>query len=241
MKAFHGENLKMHHANEAKIEKIDLKMSLLNARIDQMDKDFRNEIKQLRDHLSPMNTTQLSLDVKGLCEQFEELKLRLSSIDVARITTRTEQPSHDDTARTTASMEQPRSELDRIRRQLVETEKELQTIRNETHEVNALIEKERQRDRSTAALDDLKVKATPPPVKGVETRTGNGRPRETTRKGKHRSSARSSLRGNMQEKRKDESINIRKMTTIAEDEMDVNPDIDEARLLHAITVAIKRW
>ncbi|KAK6059663.1 hypothetical protein COOONC_02706 [Cooperia oncophora] len=133
-------------------------MSLLNARIDQMDKDFRNEIKQLRDHLSPMNTTQLSLDVKSLCEQFEELKLRLSSIDVARITTRTEQPSHDDTARTTARMEQPRSELDRIRRQLVETEKELQTIRNETHEVNALIEKERQRDRSTAALDDLKVK-----------------------------------------------------------------------------------
>ncbi|KAK6060351.1 hypothetical protein COOONC_01988 [Cooperia oncophora] len=63
-----------------------------------------------------MNTTQLSLDVKGLCEQFEELKLRLSSIDVARITTRTEQPSHDDTARTTARMEQPRSELDRIRR-----------------------------------------------------------------------------------------------------------------------------
>ncbi|KAK6061778.1 hypothetical protein COOONC_00555 [Cooperia oncophora] len=119
IEAFHEQNVKMHHANEAKIEKLDLKKNNLIA------------------------------------------------------------------------------------------QRELQTIPNETHEVIALIEKERQKDRSTAALNDLKVKRRPLQSKDprLEQRMEDLERHEREKTG---SFTRSRIRGNMQQKRKDEDINIEK-------------------------------
>ncbi|KAK6020115.1 zinc knuckle [Ostertagia ostertagi] len=100
------------------------------------------EFKQLREQVSAINLKQLSDDIKGLCERFDELNLRLPSVDTSR----------------TIAPAEPSSELDRILRQMDETEKELHSVRKETFEINLLIEKTWQKDRSTDAIDHLKVK-----------------------------------------------------------------------------------
>ncbi|PIO77829.1 hypothetical protein TELCIR_00008 [Teladorsagia circumcincta] len=162
IKGYHEQNMKMHKSNEAKLDKVDMKINLLTARISKMEEQFQDytkgadsdeqkkdhwnelygEFKQLREEVSAINLAQLSDDIKGLCERFDELSLRLPNIDTSRTTTPAE----------------PSSELDRILRQMDETEKELHGVRKETFEINLLIEKTWQKDRSTDAIDHLKVK-----------------------------------------------------------------------------------
>ncbi|KAK5986765.1 hypothetical protein GCK32_008136 [Trichostrongylus colubriformis] len=125
--------MKMHKSNEAKgRDKVDTKLNLLTARFSQMEDQFkdctrnsdsdklkrmndgwdelRSEFKLLREKVSAINLAQLSDDIKGLCERFDDLSLRLPRIDTFRNVTPVE----------------PRPELDRIRRPIDETEKELQ-------------------------------------------------------------------------------------------------------------------
>uniref|UniRef100_W6NWC3 KLTH0D14102p n=1 Tax=Haemonchus contortus TaxID=6289 RepID=W6NWC3_HAECO len=161
IKGFHEQNRKMHKSNEAKIDKADLKINLLTARFSKIEERFkdhtgeensdeqrkrdhnwnelRDEVKQMREQVSAINLTQLSDDIKGLYERFDELSLRLN-------TPRTATPA------------EPSPELERILRQMSETEKELHDVRKETSEINLLIEKTWQKDRSTEAIDRLKVK-----------------------------------------------------------------------------------
>ncbi|KAK6032384.1 hypothetical protein OSTOST_01436 [Ostertagia ostertagi] len=101
-----------------------------------------DEFKQLREQVSAINLKQLSDDIKGLCERFDELNLRLPSVDTSK----------------TIAPAEPSSELERIVRQMDETKKELHSVRKETFEINLLIEKTWQKDRSTDAIDHLKVK-----------------------------------------------------------------------------------
>ncbi|KAK5986767.1 hypothetical protein GCK32_008138 [Trichostrongylus colubriformis] len=82
--------------------------------------ELRSEFKLLREEVSAMNLAQLSDDIKGLCERFDDLSLRLPRIDTSRNVTPVE----------------PSPELDRIRRQIEETEKELQGVRKEAVEIN---------------------------------------------------------------------------------------------------------
>ncbi|KAK5970183.1 hypothetical protein GCK32_015458 [Trichostrongylus colubriformis] len=109
--------MKMHKSNEPKLDEVDTKVNLLTARFSQFknctkdsDSDelkrmgcgwdeLRSEFKLLREEVSTMNLAQQSDDIKGLCERFEDLSLRLPRIDTPRNVTPVE----------------PSPELDRIR------------------------------------------------------------------------------------------------------------------------------
>ncbi|KAK6031867.1 hypothetical protein OSTOST_01970 [Ostertagia ostertagi] len=156
--------MKLRKSNEAKVDKVDMKINLLTARFGKMEEQVKNnieeadsdehkkkdhdwnelfdEFKQLREQVSAINLEQLLDGIKGLCERFDEFSPRLPSIDTSRTITPAE----------------PSSELDRILRQMDETEKELHSVRKETIEINLLIEKTWQKDRSTDAIDHLKDK-----------------------------------------------------------------------------------
>nr|CDJ82005.1 viral A-type inclusion protein [Haemonchus contortus] len=166
IKGFHEQNRKMHKSNEAKIDKVDLKINLLTARSSKIEEQFKEkentgeansdeqrkrdhnwnelcgEVKQLREQVSAINLTQVSNDIKGLYERIDELSLRLPHISTPR----------------TATPAEPSPELERILRQMSETEKELHDVGKETSEINLLIEKTMQKDRSTEAIDRPKVK-----------------------------------------------------------------------------------
>ncbi|KAK5969959.1 hypothetical protein GCK32_021272 [Trichostrongylus colubriformis] len=164
IKSYHEQNMKMHKSNEAKLDEVDTKVNLLTARFSQTEDHFkdcrrssdsdelkrmdygwdelRSEFKLLREEVSAMNLAQLSDDIKGLCERFGDFSLHLPRIDISRNVTPVE----------------PSPELDRIRRQIDETEKELQRVRKKAVEVNLLIEKTWQKDRHSDAIDDLNVK-----------------------------------------------------------------------------------
>ncbi|KAK5968142.1 hypothetical protein GCK32_013453, partial [Trichostrongylus colubriformis] len=160
MKCFHEQTSKMQKANEEKIDKITLKMELFNARLSQMEKGYKEkaksadneendkwkqvqeDIKQMREEFSLLNASQLSSDIRNFHERFNEFISRASDID----------------ARRTPSPMEPSPELSRIRRQMEETEKELQAVRRETLDVNHSIERAWRKDRGMAAVDDLKEK-----------------------------------------------------------------------------------
>ncbi|KAK6026868.1 hypothetical protein OSTOST_07146 [Ostertagia ostertagi] len=139
VKAYHEQNMKLHKSNEAKLDKVDMKINLLTARFGKMEEQVKNYTEEAdsdehkkKDH--DWNETTSSSNYEN--------NLRLPSIDTSRTITPAE----------------PSSELDRILRQMDETEKELHSVRKETFEINLLIEKTWQKDRSTDAIDHLKVK-----------------------------------------------------------------------------------
>lgn len=107
MKSYHEQNVKMHKANEDKIDKIGLKVDLLTARFTQMENEFKerckavdreesderhtdqwqqfyNEFKQLHEEVSTLNHSQLSFDVKGLNPRFNEISSRFVDTDALK-------------------------------------------------------------------------------------------------------------------------------------------------------------
>ncbi|KAK6743254.1 hypothetical protein RB195_010485 [Necator americanus] len=126
MKSYHELTVKMHKSNEAKVDKVGMKMELLSARFTQIEKYFKekikgnekylvqwqqldDEIKEIRDELSALNVSQLSFDIRGLHERFDEIISPESATDTV----------------TTNTPAEPSPDLNRIRGQMDKTEREI--------------------------------------------------------------------------------------------------------------------
>ncbi|VDL82687.1 unnamed protein product [Nippostrongylus brasiliensis] len=154
VKAHHKMNTKLLKANEAKLEKLELKMELLTARFSDMEKtfkqlkpqrneqcqpeqwqDFYNEFKRLQEQMSQVNTSKLTDDIRSVSNRLDELLAR------------------KETGPAEAS-----SELDRIRRQRDRAERELSAVRRETLDVSHSLERKWQKDCSPGGVEDLREK-----------------------------------------------------------------------------------
>ncbi|KAK6018122.1 zinc knuckle [Ostertagia ostertagi] len=161
MKSYHEQNVKMHKSNEAKLEKLDSKVNILTARLNQLEKEAKEHTQKaretttsdqsneelwsklqgkfelLREEISSVN--KLAFDIRYIHESFEELNSRLSN--------------------TNTGPAEPSSELDRIRHQMRETERELNAARDATRETDQSIEKEltdKGRVGSSRTMEELK-------------------------------------------------------------------------------------
>ncbi|KAK5971506.1 hypothetical protein GCK32_018151, partial [Trichostrongylus colubriformis] len=150
MKFYQEQNVKMHKSNEAKLERLESKVNILATRFNQLEQEVKasvvntnkqnneehwarlyEEFKQLREAVCPIN--KLAFDIRYIHERFEEMGMRNSGVDT-----------------TTAPVE-PCPELERIRRQISETEKELNAAREATLKANRSIEKEREDNQGRAS------------------------------------------------------------------------------------------